>query len=116
MGVKVGKKRIASYFSLANDPFSRMRGLMFRMAPSTILFKFDTESRYGNSIHSLFVFFRFDALFLNSNMKIVDIAEKVRPFRLLVTPLKPCKYVLELPAGTAEKFGLKPGQRVDLDE
>lgn len=90
----------------AADTFlKKLRGLMFRKGlDHALIFPLNRESRMGASIHSLFVFFPFDAVFLNEKKQVVD-ARTVRPFTWNVTPKKPAKYIIELPEGTIAGMG-----------
>jgi hypothetical protein len=66
--------------------------LMFSSKRNIILVA-PLESRLHSSIHSCFVFFPFNALFLNSKKELVD-HKKIYPFSFY-TPKKPAKYVIE---------------------
>lgn len=99
-------------YELADSFFSRARGLMFRFSPKTILFIFPKEGIHP--IHSLFVFFPFDAVYLDAQMRVTEIFRSVPPFTLLISPKKPAKYLLELPAGDAEKLSIKVGTKLQI--
>jgi len=99
---------------VAEDPmvmdsfFSRLRGLMFRTKfPRAMLFVFPEVSIKRNSIHSFFVFFEFDAVYLDDQKKVIDIYARVKPFTPYIEPKKPAKYLLELEAGTVEKLKIR---------
>jgi uncharacterized membrane protein (UPF0127 family) len=54
-----------------------------------------------------------DMLFIAADGRIVNIAESTQPLSLAVIPsAAPVRGVLEVPAGTARRFGIKPGDRV----
>ncbi|MFA5381549.1 MAG: DUF192 domain-containing protein [Candidatus Micrarchaeia archaeon] len=89
---------------IANTFFSKVRGLMFRKNPKRILFIFDKEGIY--SIHSFFVFFKFDAIYLDKNMKIVEIFKNIKPFTPLIKPTKKAKYLLEMEVESVKKLNL----------
>ncbi len=89
---------------IADSIFSRARGLMFRKNPKRILFIFKKEGIYP--IHSFFVFFKFDAIFLDKNMKITEIFENISPFTLFIKPTKNAKYLLELEVESVKKLNL----------
>ena len=100
-------------FEIADTTFKRARGLMFRSGISKpLLFIMPSESAELSSIHSFFVFFPFDAVFLNSKGVVVDIRERIRPFSLKITPAKPARYILEMNAGQAKKKGIRIGDRL----
>ena len=108
--MKIGKIELAT--ELADTHFSKARGLMFRRRlDHALVFLLDSETVLGAIIHSFFVFFPFDIVWLNNDRKIVDMAV-VRPFRLFVAPKKRARYFLELPAGTIRRAELKLGQKI----
>lgn len=68
-----------------------------------------------NSIHSFFMRFPFDALFLDDSMVVVYIIERMPPFR--ISPLiRNAKAVLELPAGTVSFTGTSIGDRLAISD
>jgi len=97
-------------YEIADTPSACARGLMFRSKPARILFRFGKPGRY--SIHSFFVFFRFDAIYLDSGMRVLEKYLSVQPFVPLLVPKKQACYLLELPEGEGKK--LKIGERIDL--
>lgn len=64
-----------------------------------------------NSIHTFFMKIPIDVLFLDKELKIVDIASAMRPWRTSRVYFG-VKSVLELPAGTAEAAKTEPGDRI----
>jgi len=66
-----------------------------------LLMEFNKEGRW--MIHMLFVFFPLDVVWLDENMRVVDV-QKGNPFDLLLIPKKKAKYVLELNAGSGIKI------------
>lgn len=90
-----------------DDMPSRMRGLMFRKKPASLLFDFEYEDFHA--IHSYFVNFEFDAIFLDENFIAVDIFHAIETFKPLVKPKKKCKYLLELPCGFIQRLGAHTG-------
>src|SRR3989338_424947 len=101
------KERIASA-KLYNTFFLRMKGLMFAKRlkkGEAILLAF--SSNVFAPIHTLFMRFPIDAVWIDENLKIVDVKKNIKPFTLFVKPAGNAKYVLELNAGSAD--GLKKG-------
>jgi uncharacterized membrane protein (UPF0127 family) len=112
MQITVGSQRLG--LEVAATTLEKFKGLMFRKRLDHCLaFVLDGETRLGASIHSFFVFFPFDIAWLDGRGRIVDMA-RVEPFTLNLTPAKPARYFLELPAGTIRKSGIKVGGRVRL--
>ncbi len=100
---------------IANSFFTRLRGLMFRAKfPRTMLFVFPEISIRRNSIHSFFVFFEFDAVYLDEEKKVIDIFERVRPFTFYIEPKKPSAYLLELEAGAVKRLKIGIGDQIEF--
>ncbi|HEY6963561.1 MAG TPA: DUF192 domain-containing protein [Gaiellaceae bacterium] len=92
---------------VASRPWTRMRGLLGRtsLEPGEgMLFP-----RTG-SIHMLFMRFAIDAVFLDGDLVVIDVARGLRPWRFAVR--RGAKYVLELAEGAAA--GVQPGDRLSL--
>jgi len=96
---------------VADNALSRMRGLLGR---SSLGVGEGLLIRPASSIHMFFMRFPIDAVFLDRTLRIVGIAESLRPWR--VAGRRGAKAVLELPAGEAARRGLRPGQRLVLTE
>lgn len=80
--------------------FSRLRGLLGRnaMTPSTALWLEPCDS-----IHTFFMRFSIDAIFVDRNLVVRKVVRNIKPWRL-VTPVSMAHSVFELSAGaTAEK-------------
>ena len=89
---------------VAATPFARMRGLLGRGSlPSGegILL------RPAASIHTFFMRFSIDAVFLDDDLRVVGIAEDLRPWR--AAGRRGARAVLELPAGECARRGLRVG-------
>jgi len=76
--------------------FGKVTGLMFskREKARALLFKFDKFTRL--SIHSLFVFFEFLAIWTDDKGEILEI-KKIKPFKFSVKPKKKFKNLIEVP-------------------
>lgn len=112
--IKIGRKQYAVEF--AETFWQKTRGLMFRSnLDHALVFLLGEESRVGAAIHSFFVFFPFDTLFLNDKQKIVDM-RMVGPFRFSVIPKAPAKYIIELPAGAIRASGVRIGDTVRIHQ
>ena len=62
------------------------------------------------AIHMLFMRFPIDAVFLDSDLSVVGIRNRLRPWR--VAAVRGATAVLELAAGEAERRGVAVGQTV----
>ena len=111
--MKIGRLTIAT--ELADTAFRKVRGLMLRRKlDKALVFLLDRETKIGAAIHSYFVLFSFDIIWLDAGKRIVDM-RTVRPFRLIEIPKKAAKYFIELPKGSIKKSGVKLGQKINLD-
>lgn len=109
---KANGKKLNMPYEVADTFEARASGLMFAPAPKCILFKFEKTGNYP--IHSLFVFFRFDAVYLDAQMRAVEIFERVAPFKPIITPKKDALFLLEMPENCARKLGIKIGDKLEL--
>jgi uncharacterized membrane protein (UPF0127 family) len=91
---------------VANTPWQKTRGLMFRKALPDghgLLMVFDPPSRPG--IWMLGMRFPIDIAFLDSSKRVMGVVENARPLGLswrtwrVFYPPGPVRFVLELPAG-----------------
>jgi uncharacterized membrane protein (UPF0127 family) len=64
----------------------------------------------ASSVHMAFMRFAIDAVFLDRDMRVVKIAEDLRPWRM--AGARGAKSVLEIPAGEAARRGLSVGDRL----
>jgi uncharacterized protein len=89
------------------------QGLMFRhsLAPDAgMLFDFGAPTNVTMWMKNTLI--PLDMLFLDSSGRIIDIHERAVPHSLDTIAAKgPTRYVIELNGGTAEKLGIKPGDR-----
>ena len=88
--------------------WSRFLGLMGRkkLEDSEALLLYEC-----NSIHSFFMRFRFDALFLDEDGKVVGLKEKMRPWRSTWI-YRGADKTLEMEAGLIEKTKTTLGDRI----
>ncbi len=66
-----------------------------------------------NSIHTFFMRFAVDVIFLDGAGRVLRIWPRVRPWRALACP--DAKSVLELPAGTVERTGTRPADELAFE-
>ena len=97
----------------ATSPWQKFVGLMFRKKlKKPLVLVLVVESRWMASIHTMFMRFPIDLVFLDSKKRVVDVARNVKPWRMNIVPKKPAKYVVEMKAGTAKQ---KLGAKVKLE-
>ena len=92
---------------VASNVFTRMRGLWGRasLAPGDgMLF------RGESSIHSAFVRFRFDAVFMDRDFRVVGLAQDIPPWR--ARAVKGARNILELAAGEIARTGIRVGDQL----
>jgi uncharacterized membrane protein (UPF0127 family) len=89
---------------VADTPTSRLRGLLGRseLRPGEGLLL-----RPASAIHTCFMRFPIDAVFLDRDWRVLGIRGDVRPWR--AASRRGAKAVLELPAGESARRGLEPG-------
>ncbi|MDD3296784.1 MAG: DUF192 domain-containing protein [Candidatus Omnitrophica bacterium] len=106
---KVSGKIISRQARVADNFYRRFMGLMFRNAireEEALIFY------HAPSIHTFFMKFPIDVVFLNKNMKVIRIAKSLRPWKA-VTCLG--SYVaLEFAADTASRCHIKEGDTIDI--
>ncbi len=97
---------VAEDIAVARSFWGRFRGLMLRrgMASGEALL-----IEPSASIHTAFMRFPIDAVFLDREKQVVKVAENVRPFRMA---LSRGHSVLELNAGSAGKASVEKGDRL----
>lgn len=89
---------------VADRPLLRMRGLLGRRdlrAGEGLLL------RPAGSIHTHFMRFAIDALFLDRELRVLDVRSTLRPWRM--ARRRGARAVLELRAGEAERRGVQVG-------
>ncbi len=102
---------IADKVSTASNFFQRARGLLFS--------KPLTEGaglwiKPCNSVHTFFMAYSIDVIFLDKNLRILDIIENM-PSGRISSIKRGAKSVLELPRGTAGKTRLSLGEQLIFD-
>lgn len=101
---------ICARCSIASRPLRRMRGLLGRRelpAGEGVLLS------PGSSVHTFFMRFPIDVVFLDEELVVVGIAPEVTPWR--TRGRRGARHILELHAGEAERAGLAVGTRLSLD-
>ncbi len=68
-----------------------------------------------NSIHTFFMRFPIDAIFMSSKGKVLHLYSDLKPNRLTVLHLR-AKEVIELPAGTIKQWNIHVGDILKFEE
>jgi hypothetical protein len=101
---------LAEEVTLANTFFKRLRGLMFRRRLG------EAEAiwlRPCNGVHTFWMLFAIDVIFLDQQLRIVKLVENMRPFRV-TSPRLAARSVVELPARTISRASLKVGDQLEI--
>ncbi len=89
---------LAEEVMVADTPFSRMKGLLgnkeFSKGKAVLI-------RPCNSIHTFFMRFPIDVLFVDRGNRIIKAISTIKPFRLTPIYLK-ANFTVELPSGTIQ--------------
>ena len=96
------------------DFWSKFRGLMLQSSiplDGGALLAEDKSSRMNASIHMLFMRFDIAAIWIDSDMMVVDV-QIARRWRLAYMPAKPARYILETHVNQAKHF--KIGDQVSF--
>jgi uncharacterized membrane protein (UPF0127 family) len=89
---------------LAETSSARLRGLLGRSGLSS---GEGMLLRPASSIHTAFMRFAIDAVFLDQADRVVKVVPDLHPWRIAAS--RGARAVLELPAGEAARRGLRPG-------
>ena len=102
---------VCEHCVVADNPWTRLKGLLGRQGLG------DGEGlliRPTGSIHMFFMRFAIDAVFLDSELRVLKVVPDLKPWRMAAK--RGAKQVLEIAAGEAERRGLEPGQQLVLRE
>ena len=107
-------EKVTFSVEMATTPSQQAKGLMFRKTlceTCGMLFDFGREKKIGMWMKDTEI--SLDMIFLNAEKEIVYITERTTPFSLemIMTDI-PIQYVLEVSAGSVEKYGLKVGEKM----
>jgi uncharacterized membrane protein (UPF0127 family) len=97
---------------VADTAVRRVKGLLGRECLEDgqgLLFK------QCSSLHTLFMRFPIDILFIDKSGKVLKSRSSVKPFKLVAAPLR-AHYALELPSGSIARSGTRVGDRVTFQE
>ena len=111
-----GDTAVAVELALTRE--QQARGLMYRTELAEgagMLFVFEDEAEHSFWMSNTPV--ALDILYIRNDATIVSIAANTTPYSEKKIPSRgPARYVLEVPAGWAERHGVKPGDRLTLPD
>jgi uncharacterized protein len=95
---------------LADSFFKRLKGLMFRKDP------IKNEGLWivpCNAVHMFFMKFPLDIVLLSERNEVIGLHHCLQPWKM-TKPVKNAYSTLELPAGSAEKLGIRIGSVIQF--
>lgn len=102
---------ISEKILVADNSVTRIIGLMFRKSPPEMADGLLLDP--CNSIHTCFMRYPLDVVFLNSNYKVIKVIRNLKPWRMTWIYFKASK-TLELPAGKLP-IGIKEGDVLEVE-
>jgi uncharacterized membrane protein (UPF0127 family) len=104
---------VAEEVERADTLLKQIVGLMFRKSvPGSYAMVFSMKRDNRDGLHMLFMHFPIDVAFLDSEKRILSIHRNLKPWTGMAFSSKPFRYVIELPAGAADRASLKEGDRL----
>lgn len=102
-------RTVSSAVSVADTALRRMKGLLGRrtLDPGEALLL-----RPAGSVHTAFMHFPIDVVFVDADLRVLRVVANLRPWRIAAH--RGAKAVVELPAGKAEDVGLAVGMTLEL--
>ena len=97
-------RTICERCKVADRPLTRLKGLLGR---SELPRGEGLLLRPASAVHTWFMRFPIDAVFVDRDLVVVGVAAELRPWR--AAGRRGARAVLELPAGEAERRGIEPG-------
>ena len=110
MIVKHKSRVVAKNVKYCDSVLSRFLGLMLTRKGNAVLVS-RRESVHGSSIHMFFMLRSLDIVWLDRDMKVVDIVKNVKPFTAYLAPKRKAMYVLEMEVGNLK---LKEGDKLSF--
>jgi len=104
-------KAIVRKYRKVKSILGKTLGLMFKSKPESLIFVFSREKIVP--LHTFFMKFPIDVLFLNEDWKVVELKEDFRPFQYY-RPKKKAMFIIELPEGSILKSKTKVGDIISF--
>lgn len=102
--------RVCPNCLVARSPLTRMKGLLGRR---TLSWDEGLWLEPASSVHTWFMSFPIDVVFVDRELRVVRIVESLPPWRMAAK--RGARSVLELPAGAAVRRGLAEGDGLRLE-
>ncbi|HWU44051.1 MAG TPA: DUF192 domain-containing protein [Bdellovibrio sp.] len=107
---KVTKKKLIDHLEVATNFWTRGRGLLGR--PSLPMDEALWIHRC-NSIHTCFMRFSIDCVFVDKNLKVKAVYQDVKPWRWIF-PVWGASSVIEMASGTSQQLQIKVGDELHV--
>lgn len=103
---------MAEHLVLANTALKRLRGLLGRraLAPGEGLWL-----RPCNSVHTFWMLFAIDVIFLDRQLRIVKLVENLKPFRMTL-PVRGTTSIIEIAAYSISHHKLQVGDILHIEK
>lgn len=101
---------LAEHIIIADSLFSRMKGLLGK---DKLCLQHALILRPCNAIHTFFMRFSIDCLFVDKHNRIVKIISDFKPWHIS-RPYPKSRFVVELPAGTIAATNTREGDTVSF--
>ena len=105
---KTDHAEIIHDLGVADGLFARMKGLL---GTKSLPVGYGLWIHHCNSIHTFFMNYAIDCIFLDSEMKIVSLVANVAPGKM-VWPQFGARSVVEIPAGQLQQVKLQIGEQL----
>jgi len=106
--LKAKDRELVPEVRLVTNFFSRLMGLMGRPGlPENEALLFSS----CNSIHTCFMRFAIDVIFVSDKGVVVDVVPAMKPWRFLA-PRRGAEHTIEMTAGRAESLGIRVGDQL----
>jgi len=96
---------------VATGLFSRAIGLLGRRSINT---NFGIMFPKCRSIHTHFMMFPIDIIFVDDNNCITELYSNLKPWKILIAKNKESSHIIEMAAGTIDKSNLTIGSQLEL--
>jgi len=106
--------QVIAPLKFTNSYFSRLKGLMFKKKLDYVLVLKPSKSnlKFFSSIHTFFMRFTIDVVFLDQNKKVVEISQ-VSPWKFYI-PKRSADYILEMEKGLIKKHQIAIGDKLNF--
>lgn len=105
------KNTIAGEGALADNFYTRLKGLIGK---KTLAVDGAVCIKPCKSVHTFFMRFSIDVIFIDENGLVCEIVRNIKPYRVSKYVLK-AKYVIEILSGNAQKLKIELGDRIEIE-